>query len=154
MAKIPALPSMPRLPKEPAPDMMRTFGPRPSLETLPRADTGAPPLDSPSPSAYREKNPYQAPPAAYKAPSLLREHRRLALLFAGAAVAFAAYCLRWPHAATVASARASSAVAARTSPPAAVQPSPPAVQPSPPGGSQPAQPIYIESVPEPESPQH
>jgi hypothetical protein len=164
MAKIPALPPMARLPKEPSPDMIRKFGPRPSLETPPGSD--APLIASPSPSAYRETSTYQAPPPPYKAPSLLREHRRLAVLFAGVAVAFGAYCLRWPHGATVASARASSAVAARTSSPmaepssAATSPARPpgtppstAAQPSPPGGSQPAQPIYIESVPE-ESAQH
>jgi hypothetical protein len=163
MAKLPKLQPMARLPKEPSPDMMRTFG-RPSLETLPPSDAGAP-IASPSPSAYREKNAYEAPPPPYKAPSLLREHRRLAILFAGVAVAFAAYCLRWPHAATIASARATSSAAAGTSSPmaaassAATSParSPgtlPAAQSAQPGGSQPSQPIYIESDPEPESSPH
>jgi hypothetical protein len=106
--KLPNLPPMARLPKEPAPEMLRTFGPRPSLEAL-QADAAAGPagaaslagtspvVASPSPSAYRQKNPYQAPPAEYKAPSLLREHRRLAILFAGVAAAFALYCLKLPH---------------------------------------------------------
>ena len=60
------LPKMPRLPKiapesgDPAPDAL-----------------GPPP----APRAYREKNPAESKPAEYQAPSMLVEHRGLALLF-------------------------------------------------------------------------
>jgi hypothetical protein len=75
------LPKMPRLPKVP-------------LESGDRApDALGPP---PAPSAYREKNPAESQPAEYRAPSMLVEHRGLAVLFAGAAVAFALYCLKSP----------------------------------------------------------
>jgi hypothetical protein len=76
------LPKMPRLPKvlsesgDPAPDAL-----------------GPPP----APSAYRQTNPYESRPAEYQPPSLLAEHRGLALLFLAAVIAFAAYCLRPPH---------------------------------------------------------
>jgi hypothetical protein len=129
MAK-PTLQPMPRLPKEPSPDMMRTFGPRPSPEEL---RSGADPIASPSPSDYRQTNPHQAPPAEYKAPSLLREHRRLAILFAGVAAAFAVYCLRLPH-----RARSAAAPTTASGPSTTVAPSA-------------AQPIYIESVPDKDS---
>jgi hypothetical protein len=175
MPKMPTLPPpMARLPKEPSPDMVRSFGPRPTLENVPALTDGAP-IASPSPSAYREKNPYQAPPTEYKAPSLLREHRRLAILFAGVAAAFAVYCLKLPHgarsagpaAAAITSSAAVSAGAAAAnltsaapsgaSVPLAAAVSPPTVSSSarsasePPSTVQPSsatQPIYVESVTE------
>jgi hypothetical protein len=75
------LPKMPRLPKVP-------------LEAGDRApDALGPP---PAPSAFREKNPAESRPAEYRAPSMLVEHRGLAVLFAAAAIAFALYCLKSP----------------------------------------------------------
>jgi hypothetical protein len=172
MPKMPTLPPpMARLPKEPSPDMVRSFGPRPTLENVSAVTDGAP-IASPSPSAYREKNPYQAPPTEYKAPSLLREHRRLAILFAGVAAAFAVYCLKLPHglrstagaATTVTSpGLAVSAVAAASSPTSAAS-SPVTAPAQPPAAPQfstvskpsrqpsaATQPIYVESVPEADS---
>jgi hypothetical protein len=76
------LPKMPRLPKvppqagDPAPDAL-----------------GPPP----APSAYRAKNPSEAQPTEYKAPSMLAEHRGLALLFLAAVIGFALYCWKAPH---------------------------------------------------------
>jgi hypothetical protein len=64
--------------------------------------------ESPSPSTYREKNPYHPPPAEYKPPSLLAEHKGLAILFAVIVAAFAFYCLRAPHAPAKPAPRASS----------------------------------------------
>jgi hypothetical protein len=52
---------------------------------------------STSPSDYRQKNPYNPRPAEYKPPSVLAEHKGLAILFAVILVAFAVYCLRTPH---------------------------------------------------------
>jgi hypothetical protein len=76
------LPKMPRLPKVP----------RESGDPAP-GELGPPP----APSAYRAKNAYESQPSEYKAPSLLVEHRGLALLFLGAAIAFALYCWRGPQ---------------------------------------------------------
>jgi hypothetical protein len=168
VAKPPPLQPMARLPKEPAAEMLRSFGPRPSLENL-SVPTG--PIASPSPSAYREKNPYQAPPTEYKAPSLLREHRRLALLFAGVAAAFAVYALKSPHATGSASVapiaaplRADAAATHSTStapsgaaatPTVRAQPLDPAASVARRAAAEPStsatQPIYVESVPEKES---
>jgi hypothetical protein len=141
---------MPRLPKEPAPEMLRTFGPRPSFDPAAH-DTGAAPIASPSPSpspiaspspsAYRAKNPYQAPPTEYKPPSFLKQHRRLAILFAGVAVAFAFYCFKAPHELRSAQRGATSAGAARPARPSGGQP-----PPSPSASA--SQPIYIETVPD------
>ena len=74
------LPKMPRLPRVP-------------LEAGESAEFSAPP----APRAYREKNPSEPPPADFKAPSMLTEHKGLALLFLGAAIAFALYCWKAPH---------------------------------------------------------
>jgi hypothetical protein len=73
------LPKMPRLPRVP----------------LVRGESAAfaPP---PAPSAYREENPPEPPPAEFKAPSMLAEHRGLALLFLAAVIAFAWYCWKAP----------------------------------------------------------
>ncbi|HTV95342.1 MAG TPA: hypothetical protein VME42_05050 [Steroidobacteraceae bacterium] len=75
------LPKMPRLPQVP-----------PSADACSSESAGAagPP---PSPSAFR----YTPPPADYEAPSILSEHRGLALIFLAAACAFALYCWRAPH---------------------------------------------------------
>jgi hypothetical protein len=74
------LPKMPRLPRVP-------------LEAGESAAFSPPP----APSAYREKNPSEPPPADFKAPSMLTEHKGLALLFLAAAIAFALYCWKAPH---------------------------------------------------------
>ncbi len=70
------LPPKPRLPKEPDPKMLRTFGPRPTFEDLTPPDPSGPPIPSPSPSAYRRDNPDNPPPAEYKPPTMLVEHKR------------------------------------------------------------------------------
>ena len=109
------LPKMPRLPKiapesgDPAPDAL-----------------GPPP----PPSAYREKNPAESQPVEYTAPSLLGEHRGLAVLFLAAAIGFALYCWRAPRR-TVALDAPAAHSAAQTP------------------GAAPAQaPIYVEAVPD------
>lgn len=115
---------MPRLPKVP----------------LPSAHTSellGPPLGPPpAPSAYREKNPYEPPPADYKAPSMLAEHRGLALLFLAAVIAFALYCWRTPHRTVALEAPAAAHGGAPAAPaaPADLQPS--------------HSPIYVETVPD------
>jgi hypothetical protein len=76
------LPKMPRLPKI-------------------RVDPGDPTPDAlgppPAPCAYRAQNPVESKPAEYQAPSMLVEHRGLALLFIVAALGFAVYCWRGPR---------------------------------------------------------
>jgi hypothetical protein len=145
------LPPKPRLPKEPDPKMLRTFGPRPSFEDLTPPDPSAP-IASPSPSAYRRDNPDSPPPAEYKPPSMLVEHKRLAILFAAVCVAFVCYCVKKPHAPsalstaapaprTVEAPAASSGAASATAPKASTQ------SPAP-GATRPEQPIYVETVPE------
>jgi hypothetical protein len=76
----PELPKMPRLPRVP----------------LVRGESAAfaPP---PAPSAYREKNPPEPPPADFKAPSMVAEHKGLAFLFLAAVVVFAWYCWKPPQ---------------------------------------------------------
>jgi hypothetical protein len=73
------LPKMPRLPKVPL-----------DLESSGTEPLGPPP----PPRAYREENPYESQPVEYRAPSMLVEHRGLALLFIAAAIVFALYCWR------------------------------------------------------------
>jgi hypothetical protein len=97
------------------------------------------PRVSPSPSAYRKENPYTPPPPEYKPPSLLVEHRGLAIFFAAASIAFAVYCLKGP-ARPRDIARAPIAAAAAGTPDRTQAQSPPATAP--------AQPIYIEAIPE------
>jgi hypothetical protein len=113
------LPKMPRLPKVP-------FDSGDAA-----SDTLGPP---PSPSAYREKNPDGSKPAEYQAPSMLAEHRGLALLFLAAAIVFALYCWKGPHrtALDAAGARAPAPPARAQTPTAAPQESP----------------IYVEAVPD------
>jgi hypothetical protein len=79
------LPKMPRLPRVP----------------LVRGESAAfaPP---PAPSAYREENPPEPPPAEFKARSMLAEHKGLALLFLAAVIAFAWYCWKTPQPRSVA----------------------------------------------------
>lgn len=85
----------------------------PRLPTVP-LDAGPAPLGPPpSPSAYREKNPLELPPADYKPPSMLAEHRGLALLFLAAIIAFALYCWKAPHRTAALDAPAQAAGAAR-----------------------------------------
>jgi hypothetical protein len=105
------LPKMPRLPKVP----LEPGDPSP--------DALGPP---PPPSAYRAKKPYESRPAEYQAPSILVEHRGLALLFLAAAIGFALYCLRSPRRTA-----AFDAPAAQTPGPASAQ-----------------SPIYVEAVPD------
>jgi hypothetical protein len=139
------LPKMPRLPKVP----LESGDPAP--------DALGPP---PPPSAYREKNPAESQPVEYTAPSLLGEHRGLAVLFLAAGIGFAFYCWRAPrrtaalevpaaHGAAPSSAAAQSSGAARGS---GAAPTPGAAPTS--GAAQtaartPAQaPIYVEAVPD------
>jgi hypothetical protein len=145
------LPPKPRLPKEPDPKMLRTFGPRPSFEDLTPPDPSAPPIPSPSPSAYRRDNPGNPPPPDYKPPSMLVEHKRLAILFAAVCVAFAWYCWKMPHAPNTLTAapvpRAKETPAASRGVPAAPAPQAPAQDPAS-RAAQPKQPIYVEALPE------
>jgi zona occludens toxin (predicted ATPase) len=121
------LPKMPRLPKVP----LEAGDPAP--------DALGPP---PSPSAYRAKNPFEAQPTEYRAPSMLTEHRGLALLFLAAVIAFALYCWKAPRR----SAALDAPTARETAPSAGAVRSADAAQ-SP--ASAPAQsPIYVEAVPD------
>jgi hypothetical protein len=147
----------PRLPKEPSPHGVRSFGPRPSFDALPAPDPSAPPIVTPSPSAYRQENPDNPPPAEYKPPSMLAEYKGLAILFAAVCVAFAFYCLRAPRAPsalTAAPRAAQAASSAAASAPAGHAPAGQApVRQAPaanaaPAAVQPKQPIYVETLPE------
>ena len=98
-----------------------------------------------SPSAYRQKNPYVPPPREYKPPSLLAEHKVLAIVFATLSLAFVGYCWKAPHATP------------RRGPPIPVRaagatgssgPLPAAQARQPDQGSAPAGPIYVEAVPD------
>jgi hypothetical protein len=109
------LPKMPRLPKVP----LESGDPAPG-------ELGPPP----APSAYREKNPYESQPVEYRAPTMLIEHRGLALLFVAAAIVFAVYCLRSPRRTAALDAPAAHGVA-QTPAPASAQ-----------------SPIYVEAVPD------
>jgi hypothetical protein len=146
------MPPKPRLPKDPDPKMLRTFGPRPSFEDLTPPDPSAPPIASPSPSAYRRNNPDNTPPAEYKPPSMLVEHKRLAILFAAVCVAFAWYCWKTPHKPSAVNTTAP-ALTAVEAPPASsgaattTAPKTP-TQSSAPRATQPQQPIYVETVPD------
>lgn len=147
------LPPMPRLPKEPDPRMLRRFGPRPSFENLTPPDPSGPPIPSPSPSAYRRDNP-DNPPPDYKAPSILTEHKGLAILFAAVCVAFVWYCWKIPHAPKAPSAAhvprpAAPAASSTAAPVPTPVPTPPApAQSAAPRAVQPEQPIYVETLPE------
>jgi hypothetical protein len=112
------LPKMPRLPRVP-------------LADIPVEDPASRPLGPPpSPDAYRQSNPYEAPPAEYKAPSLLAEHKGLAIVFIVALLAFVFYCWKMPH---------RSVPHEATTPPAAPHEAVPGPN---------APPIYIETVPD------
>jgi hypothetical protein len=117
------LPKMPRLPKVP----LASGDPAPG-------ELGPPP----APSAYREKNPYESQPVEYRAPTILIEHRGLALLFVAAAIVFAVYCLRSPRRTAALDAPAAHGVA--QTPGAAQTPAPA------PASAQ--SPIYVEAVPD------
>jgi len=120
---------MPRLPRVPI-----------DTQSARAEDPGAPAAlgPPPSPSAYREKNPSELPPVDYKAPSMLAEHRGLALLFLAAIIAFALYCWKAPHRsvaldAPTQAAGAAGGEAARTRSPETSQ-----------------SPVYVESLPDKE----
>jgi hypothetical protein len=147
------LPPKPRLPKEPDPKMLRTFGPRPSFENLTPPDPSAS-IASPSPSAYRRDNPDNPPPAEYKPPSMLAEHKGLAILFVAVCIAFAFYCWRAPRAPSALTAAPSAPAAPAASSTAASAPvrqmparQTPAANAAP-AAVRPKQPIYVETVPE------
>jgi hypothetical protein len=115
LPKMPRLPKVTPLPGDPAPG---TLGP------------------PPAPRAFRETNPYESQPAEYKAPSMLVEHRGLALLFLATSIVFAVYCLR-PARRTVALDRpaAHGAAQAPATPRAA-------------DAAQSQSPIYVEALPD------
>jgi hypothetical protein len=142
------LPPMPRLPKEPDPKMLRTFGPKPSFDNLTPPDP-ATPIASPSPSAYRRENPDNPPPPDYKPPSMLAEHKRLAILFAAVCVAFGWYCWKTPHKPSALEGTAHGAVVAPNASTGAASATAPksSAQNSAPRPTQPQQPIYVETVP-------
>src|ERR1700677_1357860 len=105
------LPKMPRLPKVP----LESGDPAPG-------ELGPPP----APSAYREKTPPESKPSEYQTPSILIEHRGLALLFIAAAIVFAVYCWKTPRRtaaldAPAARAAAQTAGAAQSPAPASAQ---------------------------------
>src|SRR5579863_6403054 len=143
------LPPMPRLPKEPDPKMLRTFGHRPTFADLTPPGPSTP-IASPSPSAYRRENPDNPPPTEYKPPSILAEHRRLAILFAAVCVAFVWYCWKTPHPPRALNTTAPSAVAAPASSGGAASATAPkaSTQSPAPRATQPQQPIYVETVPD------
>jgi hypothetical protein len=120
-ADLPKMPRLPKVPLEPGNSAPDALGP------------------PPAPSAYREKNPYESQPVEYKAPSMLVEHRGLALLFVAAAIVFALYCWRTPHR-TVAADAPSAHGAAQTG---AAQ-----SRAAGPGPAAADSPIYIEAVPD------
>jgi len=133
---------MPRLPKEPSPHMIRSFG-RPSLERLPAPDPSAAPIASPSPCAYRDANPDNPPPSDYKPPSMLAEHKRLAIVLALLCTAFGVYCWKVPHAPSASSTRPA------TPAPAASRAEAPTPAPTQAPAQVPAkQPIYVETIPD------
>jgi hypothetical protein len=127
------LPKMPRLPKVP----LDSSDPAPG-------ELGPPP----APSFYREKNPSEAQPAEFTAPSLLVEHRGLALLFLAAGIGFALYCWRAPRhtAALDAPAAHGAAQGSGAAPTFGAAPSSSAAQTAAPTPAQ--SPIYVEAVPD------
>lgn len=102
---------------------------------------------SESPRAYREKNPYNPPPPDYKPPSMLVEHKGLAVLFAVISVGFALYCLKSPHPAPRARGISAAGAAASVAPSAARGDGDGAAS-TPARSANPAAPIYIETIPE------
>jgi hypothetical protein len=88
------------------------------------------------PKMPRLKNPYESQPVEYRAPTMLIEHRGLALLFVAAAIIFAVYCLRSPRRTAALDAPAAHGVAAARG--AAQTPAPASAQ----------SPIYVEAVPD------
>lgn len=127
---------MPRLPRVPLP-VTATEDPAPRPL--------APP---PAPAAYRQENPYEPPPAEYKAPSLFAEHKGLAIAFMIAVLAFAFYCLK-PSQRPDAPAMTPPAAGGKPAPPEA-GPSNRAARESVPGSDGAQSPIYIEAVPDKE----
>lgn len=97
----------------------------------------AEPRETPSPSDYRAKNPFNPPPREYKPPSLLADYKWLALLFAAVLVGFGVF--GWYVVRHAPVRRAAPGAASATS---AAQP---ASQAEPDGA---AQPVYIQSIPD------
>jgi hypothetical protein len=124
------LPKMPRLPRVP-------------LEAGESAAFSPPP----APSAYREKNPPEPPPADFKARSMLAEHKGLAFLFLAAVIAFAWYCWKAPQHRSVALAQPAQTTGAgetaRTRSPGAAH-APDAAR----GAETAPSPIYVETLPD------
>jgi hypothetical protein len=128
------LPKMPRLPRVP----------------LVRGESAAfaPP---PAPSAYREENPPEPPPADFKAPSILAEHRGLALWFLAAVIAFAWYCWKAPLHRSVALATPAQAPGAAQAAGTAQVPGSAHVETAPVHAPETSQsPIYVETLPDKE----
>jgi hypothetical protein len=100
------------------------------------------PRVAPSPSAYREKNPYNPPPPDYKAPSMLAQYRSLAILFALIAIGFILYCWKTPRAKPA----GETPVAAHGAAPTSAGETPVAAPGA--ASSAPVQPVYIETIPE------
>ena len=108
------------------------------------------PWESQSPSAYREQNPYKPPPPEYKPPSVLAEHKGLAIVFAVILIGFVVYGWRTLHAPRRRppyQRAATAAAPADTTPHASGS-----NQPPPPDAASAAQPIYIEALPEKQPP--
>ncbi len=105
--------------------------------------------ESASPSAYREKNPYNPPPPPYKPKSILAEYKGLAILFAAISIGFAVYCLSTPRTPPRHAARITGA--AQAPPPPARPPASAANGPPAPNSATAAQPIYIETIPDKDS---
>jgi zona occludens toxin (predicted ATPase) len=127
------LPKMPRLPKVP----VEAGDPAP--------DALGPP---PAPSAYRAKNPYESQPTEYKAPSMLVEHRGLALLFLVAVIAFALYCWKAPHRTAVLDAPAAPGAAETAGATQTAGGTQGAGVAQPPAAAPAQSPIYVEAVPD------
>jgi hypothetical protein len=102
----------------------------------------------PPPSAYREQNPYKPPPPDYKPPSMLAEHKGLAILFAAILIGFAGYGWKVLHAPAR---HAAPLVDHGPAPAASPAPATPGSNESAsPAAASSAQPIYIEAVPDKE----
>jgi hypothetical protein len=102
--------------------------------------------ESPSPSAYREQNPYKPPPPDYKPPSVLAEHKGLAILFAAILLGFTLYgwkVLHAPH--RHGASRMDPGTVPATSAVPTVSRS---TEPTSPDAASSGQPIYVEAVPD------
>jgi hypothetical protein len=102
--------------------------------------------ETPSPSAYREQNPYKPPPPEYRPPSLLAEHKGLAILFTAILLGCIGYGWRVLHAPPRRA--ASGAEAGAMSAASTVRAAPESKQPPDRDAASSPQPIYIEALPE------